>query len=498
MAPRPRRWSLTTKLVATILGIMAAVLLMFGSTTVVVMHRNLHQRLDSEVQQAAMRSLAFAGNEHDELRSERNPLDAPGQPTRALALVAHPAGGVASGYYRSADGSATALSARDVRAIAEAGLLATTGSNAAETAAVRDVDLSIGEYRLLPLVLVGGDEDDLRVLVTGLPTSSVDGPVTALAMTELFGGLAALGIAGAIATVAIRRSLRPLERISQAATDVAALPLASGQVDLAEQRVPDDLARPGTEVGNVGNALNLMIDSVDDALSARARSEDRLRKFVADASHELRTPLAAVRGYTSMIRLTEDLGPDGRTSLARVESQTDRMTGLVEDLLMLARLDEGRAPAYVDLDLSELAVEAVMDATAVGPGHDYSCQVPEEPMTVHGDGGQLAQVLANLLSNARKHTPAGTAVNLDVHRGADGWVETVVVDDGPGIAPEFVPHLFDRFARGDPSRTAGEGSTGLGLAIVDAVVRAHGGTVSCESRPGRTAFTVRLPPAGSG
>ncbi|WP_217634135.1 sensor histidine kinase [Raineyella antarctica] len=501
MLRHPHRVSLTTKLVGVIVAILAAALLLFGATTVVVMRNNLSQRLDSEVQQAAMRALTYTRpSDHDEFDAGRNPIDAPGQPARAITLVADVTAGTAVGFYRSSDGAASALTSGDVQALADAGLLTPPRSYAEHptssglVSTPRTVHLSIGEYRVLP-VPVPEQNGHAYVLVAGLPTTSVEGPVAALALTELLGGLGALVVAGSIATIAVRRSLRPLERISQAATDVAALPLGSGAVDLAGQRVPADLARPGTEVGNVGHALNLMIDNVDDALSARARSEGQLRTFVADASHELRTPLAAVRGYTSMIRLTEDLSPEGRTSLGRVESQADRMTGLVEDLLMLARLDEGRTPTFSNLDLSELAVEAVMDASAAGPDHTFTCHVPEEPMTVRGDGRQLAQVFANLLSNARKHTPAGTRVSTTVRRSADGWVEAVVADNGPGIAPEFLPHLFDRFARADSSRTAKEGSTGLGLAIVQAVVQAHGGTVSCQSRPGRTVFTVRLPAA---
>lgn len=502
-----RRFSLTTRLVAVILVIMAAVLGVFGAVTVAVMHHNLTQRLDSDVEQAALRSLSYARPaQHDGDDHYRNPIDAPGQPTRVLTLVRDSTGNVAA-YYRVPDGSAAALKVADVQTIADAGLLtpsagtvqqsdpeAATSSRQARPQTVR---LSIGEYRMLPLTVVDTSAGSVQVVVTGLPTSTVDGPVAFLTLTEVIGGAAALVLAGLVATLAISRSLRPLARISKVATDVAAMPLETGTVDLSGRRVPADLAEPGTEVGNVGHALNLLIDNVDDALTARARTERQLRAFVADASHELRTPLAAVRGYTDILRLTEELSPEGRTSLGRVESQTDRMTGLVEDLLMLARLDEGRTPTFVDLDLSELAVEAVLDATAAGPDHEFTCEVPDEAMTVHGDSRQLSQVLANLLSNARKHTPAGTTVNTVVRRAEDGFVEATVTDDGPGIDPAFLPQLFDRFARADTSRRSTEGSTGLGLAIVRAVVEAHGGTVACTSRPGETVFTVRIPPAGT-
>ncbi|WP_228488809.1 sensor histidine kinase [Raineyella fluvialis] len=502
---RRRRFSLTTRLVAMILAIMAAILLLFGTATVAVMHHNLSQRLDSDLQQAALRSLSYAHpSDHDDGERNRNPIDAPGQPSRVITLVRDTNGAVAA-YYRVPDGSAAALRVADVQTIADAGLLAPSTGSAqlgdpeATPRLPRPVTvrLSIGEYRMLPITVLDSATGTVRVVATGLPTSTVDGPVSFLTVTELIGGVSALALAGAVATLAISRSLRPLARISTVATDVAAMPLQTGTVDLSSSRVPGDLAEPGTEVGNVGHALNRLIDSVDDALTARARTEGQLRAFVADASHELRTPLAAVRGYTDILRLTEELSPEGRTSLGRVESQTDRMTALVEDLLMLARLDEGRTPTFADLDLSELAVEAVLDATAAGPDHTFTCDVPDDPMTVHGDRRQLSQVLANLLSNARKHTPAGTVVGIVVRRAADGAVEATVTDNGPGIDPGFLPHMFDRFARGDSARKSTEGSTGLGLAIVRAVVEAHGGTVSCTSRPGDTVFTVRLPAAGT-
>lgn len=487
---------LTAKLVAIILAIMAVVLLLFGATTLLVTRNDLSQRLDGQVQQAAVRSLSYVRSQDREEHEDRNPIDAPGQPTGALTLIADLTAGSATGFSRGPDGTASALPAEDVQRIAAAGLLdpEAAATDPGAPGRFRTVHLSVGEYRAMPLAATDASTGHLYVVVTGLTTASVDGPVAALALTQTLGAGAALLVAGTVATLAVRRNLRPLERISRAASEVAGLPLDSGEIDLAGQRLPADLARPGTEVGNVGHALNLLIDNVDRALSARARSEDRLRTFVSDASHELRTPLAAVRGYTGMIRLTEDLSPAGRTSLQRVESQTERMTGLVEDLLMLARLDEGHTPDFVELDLAELAVEAVMDASAAGPEHHVACDVPDEPLLVRGDAGQLAQVLANLLSNARKHTPPGTRVTTTVRRGADGWVEAEVADDGPGIDPAFLPHLFDRFARADAARSTSEGSTGLGLAIVRAVIEAHGGTVECSSQPGRTVFTLRLPP----
>jgi two-component system OmpR family sensor kinase len=234
-----------------------------------------------------------------------------------------------------------------------------------------------------------------------------------------------------------------------------------------------------------------MLDHVGAALEARQDSETRLRQFVADASHELRTPLAAIRGYAELSRRGE-LPADAEYALVRISAQSERMTTLVEDLLLLARLDAGRPLERREVDLTRLVVDAVSDAHAAGPGHRWQIALPEEPVTVPGDASRLAQVLANLLANARAHTPPGTAVTVALALEADG-ARLDVVDDGPGIPPELVPHVFERFARGSTSRSRANGSSGLGLAIVHAVVAAHGGSVSVSSVPGRTAFTVHLP-----
>jgi two-component system OmpR family sensor kinase len=219
----------------------------------------------------------------------------------------------------------------------------------------------------------------------------------------------------------------------------------------------------------------------------------RVRQFVADASHELRTPLAAIRGYAELTRRgREKLPPDIAHALRRVESESNRMTELVDDLLLLARLDSGRPLEREKVDLSRLAVDAVGDAHVAGPDHRWLLDVPEDEVCVPGDAARLHQVLANLLANARTHTPPGTKVTTALTVDGDDAVLSVV-DDGPGIAPEAQPEVFERFVRGDSSRSRAAGSTGLGLAIVAAVVDAHGGTVELDSRPGHTAFAVRLP-----
>ncbi|MET0784428.1 MAG: HAMP domain-containing sensor histidine kinase, partial [Leifsonia flava] len=304
--------------------------------------------------------------------------------------------------------------------------------------------------------------------------------------------LATLILAGVIATLVVRGALRPLGRVAETATRVAELPLATGAVALAE-RVPEGDTDPGTEVGQVGAALNLMLGHVEEALQARQASEQKVRQFVADASHELRTPLASIRGYSELTRRSgQEVPPDTAHALSRIESESVRMTGLVEDLLLLARLDEGRELAHDPVDLTSIMIDAIGDAHVSGPDHDWEVDLPDEPVVVDGDAPRLQQVVVNLLANARVHTPAGTAVIARLTTDGDS-VSITVHDDGPGIDPAISGTLFERFARGDVSRTRATGSTGLGLAIVQAVVAAHGGTVSVASEPGDTTFTVTLP-----
>jgi two-component system, OmpR family, sensor kinase len=302
-------------------------------------------------------------------------------------------------------------------------------------------------------------------------------------------GLLAVGALGAIV---VRKSLRPLRRVAATATRVAEMPLDRGEVALSI-RVPLADTDPRTEVGQVGSALNRLLGHVSAALAARHESEMRVRQFVADASHELRTPLAAIRGYAEVTRRNGDaVPPDVAHALRRVESETVRMTALVEDLLLLARLDAGRPLATEPVDLTSLVVDAVSDAHVAAPGHRWRLDLPEDPVSVTGDAARLHQVFANLLANAHTHTPPGSTVSTTL-ASANGAAVVTVTDDGPGIPPDLLPAVFERFARGDTSRSRTAGSTGLGLAIVLAVVEAHHGGTAVGSRPGHTTFTVTLP-----
>jgi two-component system OmpR family sensor kinase len=279
--------------------------------------------------------------------------------------------------------------------------------------------------------------------------------------------------------------------VAATADRVSELPLAEGDIDLSE-RVPVHLTDERTEVGQVGAALNTLLAHVETSLEARHRSEQQVRQFVADASHELRTPLATIAGYTELARRRPD-DDNVRTALGKVEEESGRMTSLVEDMLLLARLDAGRGLEREPVDLTRLLVEAVDDARVLGPDHRWRLELPEtvpQPVEVTGDEQRLHQVVTNLLTNARKHTPAGTTVTVTVR--ADGFD---VHDDGPGFPADFVDHAFERFARVDQARERRAdrgGGAGLGLSLVEAIVRSHGGTVAIRSAPTGTTIEVRL------
>ncbi|MEU6238592.1 HAMP domain-containing sensor histidine kinase [Kitasatospora sp. NPDC047058] len=340
----------------------------------------------------------------------------------------------------------------------------------------------LGPYRVR--AVAGRDGD---VLVTGLPLHQVNETEHKVVALELVSFAFALGITGVVGALWVRVSLRPMNRIADTAGRISALPLAEGEVVLTD-RVPD--ADPRTETGRVAIAFNRMLGHVEDALARRHASEERLRAFAADAGHELRTPLATIRGHAELA-LRHPVGSPAEVhhSLRRIDAESVRMGAIVEDLLLLARLDAGRPLAREEVDLTRIALDCVQDARAAAPGHRWRLELPPDPVVVTGDEGRLRQVITNLLSNAHRHTPDGTTVTLRVegHR-------VTVSDDGPGIPADLAPHVFERFVRGDTSRSRTSGGTGLGLAIVEAVVSAHGGTVTLEPRPGGgTTVTVALP-----
>ena len=332
------------------------------------------------------------------------------------------------------------------------------------------------------------------VTVVGLPYSEVTRPMSSLLIMAGLLTLGAILLSYVGAKRVVERSLRPLKRLAATAHQVSNLPLDRGEGHVPVRVAPAD-ADPANEVGQVGAAFNHMLDNVESALAARHRSETKVRQFVADASHELRNPLASIRGYAELTRRGSDVLPDDTAhALGRIEAESERMSVLVQDLLLLARLDSEPTLELEPTDVTEIVLNSVSDARAASPDHVWSLELPEDVVMARADAHRLHQVVTNLLANARTHTPAGTTVTTSLAVAA-GYAEVRVSDNGPGVPAEIRDSVFERFTRADVSRVrrAGGSSTGLGLAIVTAVIHAHGGDVRLESEPGRTTFTVRVP-----
>ncbi|WP_370945271.1 sensor histidine kinase [Amycolatopsis sp. cg5] len=490
-SPRAKRpWSLRRRLIVQLAALLTLVCLVVGVVTEFALRDFLIGQLDQRLSAASDRGFRGPGPDRRPSGSscERPPgaLYAVGQGVDSLFVEVSQKCGIRAAVLRSPrDGSPGEQVPHDAIPIGDATKLLTLPLDNPRT-----VDVGkLGGYRV-----VAKHTPEGGLLVTGLPTNDVRDTLWSLGF--IFGGVALGGLilAGAVGAVTIRRTMEPLDRLAATAARVAELPLDRGEVALSE-RVDDVDTDPRTEVGKVGSALNRMLGHIANALKARQASESRVRQFVADASHELRTPLAAIRGYAELTRRSkENVPPDIAFAMSRVESESARMTTLVEDLLLLARLDSGRPVVHEPVDVSRLVADAVADAHVAGPEHKWLLEVPGEPIGVLGDSGQLHQVLTNLLANARSHTPAGTTVTTSLST-TDGQVLLKVVDDGPGIPPEVLPDVFERFARGDNSRSRAAGSTGLGLSIVAAVVGAHHGDVKVWSQPGRTEFHVTIPAA---
>lgn len=306
--------------------------------------------------------------------------------------------------------------------------------------------------------------------------------------------VAVLGITLIILTTAayIKHAMKPLEHVAEAASQVTGMRLDKGQVSLRDKVTFPEQAS-STEVAHVTEAFNEMLDHIERSLAARDLTEHKIRQFIADISHELRTPLASIRGYSELTRrISNELSDDTVYAMERIESESIRMSYLVEDLLLLARLDEGRELQLDEVDLVPLVVDSTHDARVTAPDHHWKVIVPQKPLLVSGDQVKLQQVIVNVLANAHKHTPADTTVTVQLTKTPEQAILRIQ-DDGPGIPEKIQETLFDRFTRGDSSRHRGNGSTGLGLAIVKAIVSAHHGTVAVESNPQVTVFTITLP-----
>ncbi|EWM14422.1 cell wall metabolism sensor histidine kinase WalK [Kutzneria sp. 744] len=330
-----------------------------------------------------------------------------------------------------------------------------------------------------------------RVAVVGLSEGDTEATIRRMIMVNLVTFGVALVVLVLVGQQVLRRGLRPLADMSSTAHTVASTDLTAKSVDLSVRAKGEG---GGIEVEELRSAFNVMIDHIDHSLVARSAAEQRLRQFVADASHELRTPLTSIRGYADLFAYAAANEPAERERhLARMREEAGRMSLLLDDLLLLARLDAAEAPLRPEpVDLVEIAVAAADGFQAARPDHPFALEVEPSALPMIGDPMRLRQVLDNLLTNAAVHTDPGTPVTLRL-RTELGWAVAEVADGGPGISPENQARVFDRFYRVDDSRTRRSGGTGLGLSVVHSLVTAHGGAVTLQSRPGATAFTVRFP-----
>jgi len=496
---RLSRWSLRRRLVIGVALLVAAAFLLTGVTTLVSVRASALDRLDEQVVSGLDRSLGPDGPAVEDLGAPPGPGSESDQPPArvgSLHVVLRADGTAAATAYTDDTGTEVALTPEQVGILASAQLEHRTPTTV-------DLGGTIGSLR------VAAEARDGTTVISGSSLQDVTATTTATAaiLAAVMGGVLILVTLGLV--LVITRALRPLRRVAATAQRVSDRPLARGVVELPDRVDPAD-TDPRTEVGQVGSALNAMLHHIEGALTARQDSEEKLRRFVADASHELRTPLTSIRGYAQLSQGEgAPMTPTQERSLTRISAEATRMSALVDDLLLLARLDAGQPLRRDPVELTHVLIEAVDDAHAADPHHRWLLEV-EESLEVLGDEDRLRQVLVNLLGNARAHTPEGTTVTASLDLEGDEAVVRIT-DDGPGIDPELSARLFERFSRGDASRTrladgaegpAGAdgavsggdtGGTGLGLSISEAIVLAHGGRIEVTSEPGRTTFTVRLP-----
>jgi two-component system, OmpR family, sensor kinase len=495
--PRPDpfgRGTLGRQLVIRLTALVALTALLITTATALATRQVLMSQLDRQLDAVTARVRDPVGSYSPSEQDPHSGLLRPGQPIGTLDVIYDLSGNAQSGGLLTERGASGQHGAAVIglpdEAVSQLAGVPTDGSKSSMTLS------GLGHYRVVGFRIVS-DATTIGTLVVGVPLNQVDETVLELVgLAALFSLLAVAGTVLAARSLIVR-SLRPLNRVAATAQQVSQLKLDRGEVALAV-RVPQEDANPASEVGRVGQAINHMLNNVEEALAARQASETKVRQFVADASHELRNPLAAIRGYAELTRRDREKIPtDAAYAISRVESEAERMSKLVEDMLLLARLDSGPDLDLQPCDLSEIVINAVSDARAAGPDHQWQLTLPQYPVIAQGDQHRLYQVMINLLANARTHTPPGTKVHTGVSVNGTEAIVTVT-DNGPGIPPEVSGRVFQRFARGDASRTrapdaATGGSTGLGLAIVAAVVEAHHGTVTVTSEPGHTQFIVRLP-----
>ena len=486
----PRNWPLRRSLTAIVLAVTAASLVVIAVLSVIGLRTYLDRQLDQQLSSVMDR----AGRDRPPGTNgdSTSPNPSTSSPIGFLGAGEDTLGAVIDGGQVSSAVRIQERTLDPVDAATKEQLLDVQTDGRPQTVSVRSNTATTNGRT--PYRVEAQLRPDGSTLIVGLPRTGVDAAV---------GQLRADRHRGLVGGSAARRRGRHGDRAPHPAAAhphrrdrrprVAALPLDRGEVALAERVGPSD-TNPATEVGAVGSALNRLLDHVGDALTARQASETQVRQFVADASHEFRTPLAAIRGYAELTRRSRaELPPEITHAMERVESASRADVRARRRHAVAGQAGRSRqSPRSVRGRRRPGGCRGRADAHAAGPEHRWALEVPDDPVLVTGDALRLHQVVGNLLTNARTHTPPGTTVTAAVQADATRCVITVT-DDGQGIDASLQGRLFQRFARGDSSRSRAAGSTGLGLAIVDAVVQAHQGTVDVESRPGRTRFTVTLP-----
>jgi two-component system, OmpR family, sensor kinase len=473
--------SLTGRLIVTAVALVAVVSILVAATATVVMRSYLSGRLDDQLEQSVDRARGEIDRNgpgfeerpgRDAFCGEAPPL-ARGQSAGSVTAVFTDT--CFSGLVIPTSGVPRELSSDALHVLAKV----------PHDGRPRTVRMPVlGSYRVAATETSSGN-----VVVQALPTEDVDDTIASLIWWEGLLALAGIGAAAVSARLLVRRQLQPLRDVAATAHEVTAMPLSSGEVG-ETVRVPATLTDPTTEVGQVGEALNQLLGHVEEALDDRHESEQQVRQFLADASHELRTPLSTIKGYAELTRRTgsRDAGELSQI-LGKVESEAGRMSELVEDMFLLARLDAGRGVDMRTVDLTRLVVEAVDDARVVDPERQWTLDLPSQPLSLVGDENRLHQAVTNLLANASRHTPPRTHIDVRM-RHDDERILVEVHDDGPGIEPELLPHVFERFTRGESSRTRSAGGAGLGMSLVKAIMQAHRGDASVASTSGDTTFTL--------
>lgn len=485
--------SLQTRLMTAVIGFVSLILIIVAVITSATLGKTMEDQLDQKLNTYAHQLVRVTQAFSPSSATAQNILTGPVTPPAGLLfVVSSPVSGYSGAIVTSTAGDELSGGLQTLNGPQMLEIAAALKDTSVATVSLTD----LGSYRIMALPANNG-----VVVVTGLPRDEIQNQLTQLLTVIALATIGGLILLALTTAITIRVSLRPLRAVATTATRVANQQLDRGEVSITE-RVPASEADPRTETGLVGASLNKLLDHVNTSLASRQKNEERMRRFVADASHELRTPLASIRGYSELslraLRQTSaqaerpEIIESTTSSLERIQAQSLRMTRLVEDLLLLARLDEGRELVYGTVDLTQLALEGLSDARPTAADHHWSIEVPDEPVTIVGDAGRMHQVVANLLANARTHTPAGTTITLSVAQEGDEAVLRVH-DDGPGIDPAIRDELFARFARGDSSRARQTGGTGLGLAIAKAIVEGHHGFITVSSEPGDTTFTVRIP-----